>query len=274
MAIAALNENPDVASASMLKVVLAQGFAAGREASRMGIARVGLSELYTDAAARYIDSRGGAVRTAAAAERLIVDGGRAVGVELKDGEVITADAFISAVPHTALLKIIPAELGEREFSGLQDLRTAPIVSINLWFDRNIFDRQFVALIGTRSQWLFNKNLILKPGQSSNQIAVIISAAHEYVDWTKEELIEMAVGELRELMPESRDAILTHSRIVKERDATLSHTVLSDDRRPGIRTTIPNLYLAGGWVATGLPDTIESAVMSGQMAAEAVVADNH
>jgi hydroxysqualene dehydroxylase len=266
LAIATLNEDPQVASARMLEVVLKRVFGAGRRASSIGIARVGLSELYTDGAATYIEARGGKVRTSATVERLVIEGKRVVAVELKDGERIEADAVISAVPHTAFLKMLPDEW-RGEFAAIAGLRAAPIVSINLWFDRNIFDRQFVGLIGTRSQWLFNKNLIVKPTEASNQIAVIISAAHAFVDWTKEQLVEMALGELRELLPESRDARLLHSRIVKEREATLSHTLESDDLRPGPRTAIENLILAGGWTATGLPDTIESAVLSGHTAAE-------
>lgn len=271
MAIATLNEDPAVASARMLKVVLKLAFGAGREATRIGIARVGLSQLYTEGATRFIESRGGAVRTSATVERLVIEGQRIVAVELKDGERVEADAVISAVPHTALLKMLPDALRAGEFAGIEGLRAAPIVSINLWFDRSVFDRQFAGLIGTRSQWIFNKNLIVKPTESSNQIAVIISAAHAFVDWTKEQLVEMALAELRELLPDSRGAQLLHSRIVKEREATLSHTLESDHLRPGPRTSIENLILAGGWTATGLPDTIESAVLSGHTAAEIVSA---
>jgi squalene-associated FAD-dependent desaturase len=269
MAIATLNEDPQVASARMLKVVLRAAFGAGRRATSIGIARVGLSELYTEGATRFIESRGGEVRTSATVERLVIEDRRIVAVELKDGERLEADAVISAVPHTALLKILPDELRAREFAAIDRLRAAPIISINLWFDRSVFDRQFAGLIGTRSQWIFNKNLIVKPTEASNQIAVIISAAHAFVDWTKEQLIEMALGELRELLPASRAAELLHSRIVKEREATLSHTLESDDLRPGPRTSIKNLILAGGWTATGLPDTIESAVLSGHTAAEII-----
>ena len=269
MAVATLNEDPQVASAAMLKVVLKEAFGGGRKATSIGIARVGLSELYTEGASRFIEARGGTIKTNATVERLVIEGRRIVAVELKSGERLEADAVISAVPHAAFLKMLPEELRAGEFAAVERLRAAPIVSINLWFDRSVFDRQFAGLIGTRSQWLFNKNLIVKPTESSHQLAVIISAAHDFVDWTKEQLVEMALGELHELLPESRDAGLLHSRIVKEREATLSHTVESDSLRPGPRTSIDNLILAGGWTATGLPDTIESAVLSGHTAAEIV-----
>ncbi|HSQ20300.1 MAG TPA: FAD-dependent oxidoreductase, partial [Blastocatellia bacterium] len=123
--------------------------------------------------------------------------------------------------------------------------------------------------GTRCQWLFNKDLILKPARRSHQVAVIISAARDFVDWTKGDLVEMAISELHELVPVSRSAELFHSVIVKEREATLSHTVESDSLRPGPRTSIPNLILAGDWTDTGLPATIESAVMSGDVAAQII-----
>src|SRR5262249_39761457 len=127
----------------------------------------------------------------------------------------------------------------------------------------------VSLLGTRSQWIFNKDLILSDGKESNQIAVIISAARNFVDWTRTELVDMAVSELHMLLPNSRGAELRHSVIVKEREATLSHTVESDQIRPGPRTSISNLILAGDWTNTGLPATIESAVMSGDIAAQIV-----
>ncbi|HSE36426.1 MAG TPA: FAD-dependent oxidoreductase, partial [Blastocatellia bacterium] len=159
------------------------------------------------------------------------------------------------------------------------LGSSPIVSINLWFDRQIIDREFVGLLGTRCQWLFNKDLIIKPRltgmpalpgeRRSNQVAVIISAARDFVDLTRNELVDMAVDELNELLPSSRGAMLVHSVIVKEREATLSHTVESDSLRLGPRTSISNLILAGDWTDTGLPATIESAVMSGDIAAEII-----
>jgi len=169
--------------------------------------------------------------------------------------------------------MLPVGLRGGEFAGLEALGSSPIVSINLWFDRPVTDREFVGLIGTRIQWLFNKDAILSNGKGSNHIAIIISAAREFVDWTREALVEMAVEELNQLIPESRSAKLVHSAVVKERDATLAHTVESDSLRPGPRTSISNLILAGDWTATGLPATIESAVLSGHTAARMVHAEN-
>ncbi len=269
MVVATLNQSPDVASARMLKVVLQEAFGVDSKSARIGISRVGLSDLYTDGACDFIKTRGGDVQTGAQVRRLIVERGVVVAVELKDGRRVEGDYFISAVPPDALFAILPDELRNKEFAQLEALGSSPIVSINLWFDRPIIDREFVGLLGTRSQWIFNKDLILSPRRQQNQVAVIISAARDFVDWTRSDLVEMAISELHHLLPASRAATLVHSVIVKEREATLSHTVESDSLRPGPRTSISNLILAGDWTDTGLPATIESAVLSGDVAAEII-----
>jgi uncharacterized protein with NAD-binding domain and iron-sulfur cluster len=117
--------------------------------------------------------------------------------------------------------------------------------------------------------LFNKDLIFGGARQSNHVALVISAARGYTDWTKTQLIEMALAELRSVLPQSRDAEVIHSRIIKERAATLSHTIDSDELRPTARTSLQNLFLAGDWTDTGLPATIESAVVSGNVAANLV-----
>jgi zeta-carotene desaturase len=268
LVIATLNEEPSIASARMLQAVLREAFGDSHAAS-IGLANVGLGDLYTDAARDFICSRGGEVRIGCAAHRLVVSQRRVSSVELSGGGQIAADYFISATPPNRLLELVPRELADKEMARLALLKTSPIVSINLWFDRPLMDREFVGMIGTRSHWLFNRDLILRPGRESNHMAVVISAAREFTSWSKERLVEMAVEEISELLPSSRAAVLTRSIVVKEREATISHTVESDRLRPGARTSIENLLLAGDWTNTGLPATIESAVISGHKAADIV-----
>jgi squalene-associated FAD-dependent desaturase len=269
MVIATLNQCPEIASARMLKVVLQEAFSGNSRNANIGISKVGLSDLYTDGATDFIYARGGGVTTGTQAQSLIVERGVVSAVELKNGARIEADFFISAVTPEALLAILPDQLRTDGLAGLERLGSSPIVSVNLWFDKPIIEHEFVGMLGTRSQWLFNKDLILAAGKRSNQVAVIISAARDFVDWNKDELVAMAVEELHQLLPSSRSATVRHSVIVKEREATISHTIESDDLRPGPRTSIPNLILAGDWTKTGLPATIESAVMSGNVAADLV-----
>ncbi len=269
MVVATLNESPDVASSKMLIKVLQDAFGAGREASAMGISSVGLSDLYVDGASQFITGRGGEIRTLATVNRIVIESDKVIALELKNGERLEADYIISAVPPSALLQMFDEEVREQHFKYLEKLKAAPIVSINLWFDRSIIDRKFVGLIGTQVQWLFNKDKIAATSKNSNHLALIISAAYGYVDWTKEQLVELALRELHQLIPESSQANLLHSTIVKEREATISHTIESDAIRPAAQTPIANLLLAGDWTDTGLPATIESAVLSGYTAARAI-----
>jgi squalene-associated FAD-dependent desaturase len=270
MAVATLNESPEIASARMMRVVLKEAFSGNRANANIGISRVGLSDLYTIAAKDFILSRGGSVETNAQVKNFVIENGRARAVLLKDGRLIDADYFISAVTPQALIKLLPDKIGAGEFAELSRLESSPIISINLWFDRSIIDREFVGLLGTKTQWLFNKAKISADASGSNHLAIIISAARNFVERRKDALVELAVSELGELIPEARWARLLHSVVVKEREATLSHTVESDSLRPGPRTSITNLILAGDWTQTGLPATIESAVMSGNIAADCVV----
>lgn len=268
MVIATLNEDPGSASAKMLKRVLEEAFGRGRGNTNIGIARVGLSDLYTGSAREFIESRGGQVRTGVEVSRLVIERGSVIAAEIKNGAPIEADCFISSVPPNAFLQMLD-EPTAKHFQPIRNLETSPIVSINLWFDRPVIDREFTGLIGTRCQWVFNKDLILSPLKNTNQIAVIISAARDFVDWTKDALVEMAVSELHEMLPASREAKLIQSAIVKEREATMAHSVESDSLRPAPQTYLKNLVLAGDWTDTGLPATIESAVLSGNIAAKEV-----
>jgi squalene-associated FAD-dependent desaturase len=270
MTIATLNESPDVASAKMLGRVLEQSFGGGFADSRLGLSAVGLSQLYTSAARNFVESRRGQIRSAAEVHRLIIDRDLVSGCELKSGERLEADCYISAVPPSALGRILPLEARRRYLPKLPALISSPIVSMNLWFDRPIINRVFVGLLGTRVQWLFNRDLICYSPRESNHLAIVISAAYQYVDWTREQLVELACNELHSLIPDAKNAKLLHSRVVKEREATISHTIESDQIRPGPTTPIRNFILAGDWTDTGLPATIESAVISGRRAAEIAV----
>lgn len=269
MAVATLNESPALASARMLKVVLKEAFSGDRANANIGISSVGLSNLYTIAAREFIESRGGSVETNSPVKSFVIEDGRVRALVLKDERTVEADYFISAVTPQALIKLLPDNIEAGEFAQIARLESSPIISINLWFDRSVTDREFAGLLGTRIQWLFNKAKISASATRSNQIAIIISAARDFVGMTKDALVEMAVSELGELIPESRKAKVLHSVVVKEREATLSHTVESDLLRPGPRTSISNLILAGDWTRTGLPATIESAVLSGNLAADCV-----
>jgi zeta-carotene desaturase len=306
LCIAALNEDPSVASAALFEHVLRLALFTSPEDSRIGIPRVGLSDVYVDAATAYIQARGGRVDCGRSVAGLLVCEGQCRGVRLSSGEEIEAERVLSAVPSFQLAGLLPGELLRREpfFAPVVSLRPAPIISINLWFDRAVTELDFVGLRGTTIQWLFNKGKILGYARSSsplplggeggpprplssaaagrvrgsktsseNYVSLVLSGAHRHIGRSKEELLATALLELGDLLPIVRKAELQHSLIIKERFATFSPTWEAQQLRPTARSPARGFYLAGDWTATGLPATIESAVQSGYTAARAILDDS-
>ncbi len=272
VALATLNETPERASADMFARVLDQAFLHTKEDSTMVISRVGLSDLYTTDAQAFIEARGGAVRLNTEVERLEFSGQRCTGVILRGGEQLAAETVISAAPYFALRRMLAPEVlvASPSFRHLPELKSAPIVSINLWYDRQVTALEFTGLLDSPIEWVFNKNAIAgAPVSKSQHLALVISGAHEAARKTKEELIALATREMERFFPAARATQPVHAFVIREQDATLSHTVGVARLRPPQQTEFENFYLAGDWTATGLPATIESAVWSGQESARLI-----
>lgn len=273
LCIAALNEDPHIAAATVFEPVLRLALFESAQGSRLGFAAAGLSECYTEAATAFIRAKGGEIEVERDVTGLILDStGEKIcrGVKLADGFIIESDVVLSAVPCFQLARLLPQDLLSSEpfFSGLTRMRPAPIISINLWLDRDITELDFAGLRGATVQWLFNRDKLL--GTREHHISLVISGAHEHIHREKEDLLNTALAELGDLFPRAREAKLIHSLVIKERFATFSASVETAGLRPGARTPVAGLYLAGDWTDTGLPATIESAVKSGYTAARAIL----
>jgi len=273
IAIACLNEESRVASAAPFVTVLQQAFFSGRSSSSIALADVGLSELYVGDSVKYIQDAGGEVRLKSPVQRLEVRRGRVEGVLLRDGTRLGADAVVSAIPAWALLKIVPDLLVDTEayFQPLKNLAYAPIISIHLWFDQKITDALFAALLDTHIQWLFNRSRIHREAKTKEgYVSLVISGAHDFVDWPDTKVLSLALEELRRIFPKAKEAVLLRSLIIRENQATLSPKTGGEALRPDQESPIANLWVAGDWTKTGLPATIESACVSGHRCAELVL----
>jgi zeta-carotene desaturase len=206
------------------------------------------------------------VTTGSAVSEVVVKDGRAVGVRVGPREV-TASSVILAVPHHAIAPLLHDSSTPPKASAFS---SSPIITVNLWFDRQVMEPELIALLNGRLQWAFNRSRIVGQNGEGQHIACVISGAAEYVDEEKETLVRMALEDLAAVFPNVRNAALRHSLVVKEIRATFTPVPGSEAWRPGPRTETPGLYLAGDWTNTGFPATIEGAVLSGRKAAEEIL----
>jgi len=269
VAISTCNELPARAAAAPFAEVLARGFFGTRADSQFVFAKVGLSELYAEPAARFVTARGGCVETGAQAEWIEVEEGRAVAVRMRDGRRVACDAVIVAAPPGATHALLPAAVAAAApWRELPSLGAAPIVSVHLWYDRDVLGTDFTGLVGTTTQFAFDRTRLCgtRVAGEGSQVSAVISAAHDEETWENAALTATVIADIETVAPAARGAQVLRAVVVKEKHATISCTPRSERLRPEAGTPLDNVFLAGDWTATGLPPTIEGAVLSGERAA--------
>ncbi|WP_133479733.1 hydroxysqualene dehydroxylase HpnE [Cognatilysobacter segetis] len=242
---------------------------------RVGFARVGLGDLYVPQAVRAIEAAGGRVRTSTQAASLRIDGDRATGLRLHDGTEIRARACVAAVPPAELADLLPpgCEASHPPFARLRDFAPSPYVSTYLWFDRvlgparfwsNVWapDRlnyDFYDLAHIRDDLVDRRSVIAANIIYSDRLPPLDDAA----------IIEATRRELCLHVPEAAHARLVHAAVHRIPMAIPAPFPGSEAMRPVAVTPIDGLVLAGDWLQTGLPVSMESAARAAALAAEAV-----
>jgi squalene-associated FAD-dependent desaturase len=240
--VSALNEEPERAAAGPAFQVFLQGLLGGDRSYEMGVPAVPLSQLYSAALEQRLGERV-RVHVRSPVARL-------------DPTDRLADYYLSAVPFERVNELIP-ELG-LDLTGFEH---SPITGIHLWLDRELTPLPQAALLDRTIQWIFRK--------SERHYQLVVSASRSLVPLARQQIISLAWEELREFFPEARRARLERAHVIKEARATFSAVPGLEDARPGCTTRFPNLFLAGDWTRSGWPATMEGAVRSGYLAAEAV-----
>ena len=266
-AIGILNEDPELASAAgFVQALRTMFFSGGREASRFALAKTGLSDLYTDAARDFVEKRGGKVISNAKAASLIEEGGRVRGVKTDMDSRFEADRVISALPPWDLKKLnLPGALR----GAWETLKPAPIVGATLKLDRPVMTERFLGMLHTETHWVFNKTMIHGTKEAGQTVAVVVSGAHTQIGWSPERILETAKRDLTACLPAFAGAKVLASKVVKEPFATLSPVPGDEAKRPVPGSGMPGFSFAGDWTRTGFPATIESACLSGRLAAQQV-----
>ncbi len=250
--VSAINEELDRMAASHGFQVYRLGFLATSTSYEMGVPDVPLGDLYGSAAWKRLPNV--TLRTRASVERLAVEHGR-VTAALSNGEPIPARHYIAAVPFERIGTLVPeAGIDTSAFSH------SSITGVHLWFDRPVTTLPNATLLDRNIQWFFNKD-------SGRYLQLVISASRQLLDMPRQQVIDLALGELREFLPGARDAQLLKAHVVKEARATYSALPGLHHHRPEPQTKLQNLWLAGDWTQSGWPATMEGAVRSGYRAAE-------
>jgi squalene-associated FAD-dependent desaturase len=267
-----------------------KAFLGSRGGYRLGIPSVPLGELYEGCRAAIV-GRGGDVRLRCGVREVRVRDGEFGGAVLDDGSEFTADACIVGVPHDTALKLLPDKFGANggPLVGLRHIKTSPITGVHLWFNRPVMTEPFLTLLDHTTQWIFNKSRLCGRDETNDAdvralkgigdsvqangqyLQLVISASYDLVPRSRQEIIDLCLGELGDVLPATRRAELRRATVIKEVNATFSPEPGVDQWRSGQQIGVKNLLLAGDWTRTGWPATMEGAVRSGYLAAEAVLA---
>jgi squalene-associated FAD-dependent desaturase len=243
--VSAVNEDLDRMAAVYGFQVFWLGFLVRSNAYEMGVPAIGLGELYaSDAWERWPNVR---VHLRTPVERVDDTGARIAGKRC------IADYYVVAVPFERAGAICPA-------APVPLLEHSPITGIHLWFYNPVTGLPHATLLDRNIQWMFSKS-------GGRHIHLVVSASRSLLSLPKHEVVAMAVKELAEFLPAVAQTKLKRAHVVKEVRATFSAT--PGIERPGARTDARNVFIAGDWTDSGWPATMEGAVRSGYLAAEAI-----
>jgi squalene-associated FAD-dependent desaturase len=267
LALAALNQPPERAAAPPFARVLAEMFGGEPSAAAVVLPTRPLDEMYAEPARAFVEAHGGTVTTGAAA-KVHLEADRVSRVSA-NGTDWSPRITIAAVPWYALPELFEGDV--RPLAGtLDDARrtpASPIVTVNLWFDRQVIDEPFLGLPGRTMQWVFDKRIAF--GEQASHLCFVSSGSDEVMKRSNPDLVALAHEELLGAVPAVRAATLVRGSVIREPRSTFS-LAPGQPPRPRTETAVQGLLLAGDWIDTGLPATIESAVRSGHLAAAAAL----
>ncbi|MGZ4873627.1 MAG: hydroxysqualene dehydroxylase HpnE [Candidatus Angelobacter sp.] len=269
--VSALNENLDRISVRYAAQVFRESFMKSSAAGRMGLPSIPLSDLYGNAI-EYIRARGGQV--------LLRSSVTAIGPKQDHVGVLTGsceeqfDFAVLAASFQNVASLLPADkAAEAIKQQLVKFEPSSITGIHLWFDREITPLPHAVLLDRTIQWMFHKSKFHESRENASlgsYVELVVSASTSLVQKSREEILELATRELAEFFPAVREAKLLKATVIKEIYATYAILPGLDKFRPKAKTQWPRIFLAGDWTETGWPATMEGAVRSGYLAAEALV----
>lgn len=305
--VSALSEEASQVTVAAARKVFVDGLLRSTEAYEIQVPIVPLGELYGARLLDWFGEQGVRLHLGRAVRRVRGSAEQASELAFADGSVERFDYLVLALPWGQIGDLFEGRI-QKALPFLKNLdlfEAAPITGVHLWFDRSIMNLPHAVLPGRLSQWVFARGQgsgVRGQGSGGSGQAedsgfrvqgsdepvdaprrepaavngvlhyyqVVISASHALAGKNREEIIRQVIGELAAVWPAIEQAQLVKARVVTERSAVFSPKPGVEALRPAQTTPVPNLFLAGDWTATGWPATMEGAVRSGYLAAQALL----
>jgi squalene-associated FAD-dependent desaturase len=263
----AVGESLELVALAAARKVIVDGFLAHASAIELHVPLEPLGSLFGGGLAGWLADQGVAIETGTTATEITRTAAGSIGSVAVQGvggslKEIRCRGCILAVPWKQAARLVPdvVPVAAASFAG------SPITAVHLWFDRQVVDLPHAVLVGRLSQWVFRPD----DSDGGGYCQVVISASRSLAGMDRQEVVDRVVAELKEVFPAARAATLQRARVVTDPTAVLSVRPGVDRCRPVSATAVPGLFLAGDWTATGWPSTMEGAVRSGRLAADAAL----
>ncbi|MBD1940645.1 15-cis-phytoene desaturase [Microcoleus sp. FACHB-68] len=274
--------DPDEISATVVLTALNR-FLQEKTGSKMAFLDGAPTERLCQPMVDYITERGGEVRlNASIKEFLLNEDGTVRGFLLRgsDGaadEEIVADAYVSAMPVDPLKVMLPAPWRQLDyFKKLDGLEGVPVINVHLWFDRKLTDIDH--LLFSRSPLLsvyadMSNTCREYANPNRSMLELVLAPAKDWISKSDEEIVAATMTELEKLFPDhfcgERPANLLKYHIVKTPRSVYKATPGRQECRPSQTTPIANFFLTGDYTMQRYLASMEGAVLSGKLTAQAI-----
>ncbi len=245
-----------------------------KESSRLGFIDGGLNEKMIAPIAGHITASGGVILTEQDVSRFRFGRNRIEALELATGEVLSADAYVAAVPVHRIQEMLPDDaFDDPYFANLCRFEPAPVIGVQLWFDRKVTDISDLILT---PKCIFNayadvSNIISEYRSRSGSIVhFVLAPAGHLLALSDRRIVRLVHEDFGDVFPVARDARVVKSTVVRTPKAFYRQYPGMEQYRPPQRTPLDNLFLAGDFTRNKYPPCMEGAVKSGQLAAECLL----
>ena len=262
LSVAALNTRPHEALASLFGAVLRETLLKGGNACLPLLPKEGLSEALVEPAIETLRERGADILFSRRISGVVIDHGRATALETNEGKVVLGPdgVVVLAVPPWIAAELLPGVTVPNAFESILNVHFKSTIDPRDTGLGDVAEAGFIGLVNGTAEWVFIRH---------DHVSVTVSAANKLIDRPADDLAITIWGDVVKAL--NLDPIeVPPFRVIKERRATIVANATQEKRRPGARTDIENLTLAGDWTDTRLPGTIEGAIRSGVTAVHAVL----